>query len=96
MKVDKDTVDKLSTLAKLEFENEAKDGIINDLNRVLTFIEKLNELNTEGIEPLVYMSDEVNVMREDEVRVEITQAEALKNAPEKDSDYFRVHKVIDN
>ena len=96
MKVDKDTVDKLATLAKLEFENEAKDGIINDLNRVLTFIEKLNELDTEGIEPLVYMSDEVNVMREDEVRVEISQQEALKNAPEKDSDYFKVHKVIDN
>ena len=94
MKIDKETVDKLSTLAKLEFENEAKDGIINDLNRVLTFIDKLNELNTEGVEPLVYMTDEVNVMREDEVRVEISQQEALKNAPEKDSDYFRVHKVI--
>jgi aspartyl-tRNA(Asn)/glutamyl-tRNA(Gln) amidotransferase subunit C len=94
MKIDKETVDKLSTLAKLEFENEAKDGIINDLNRVLTFIDKLNELDTEGVEPLVYMTDEVNVMREDEVRVEISQQEALKNAPEKDSDYFRVHKVI--
>ena len=96
MKVDKETVDKLATLAKLEFEKEAKDGIIKDLNNMLTFVEKLNELDTEGIEPLVYMSDEVNVMREDEVRAEITQAEALKNAPEKDSDYFRVHKVIDN
>ena len=94
MKIDKETVDKLSTLAKLEFENEAKDGIINDLNRVLAFIDKLNELDTQGVEPLVYMTDEVNVMREDEVRVEISQQEALKNAPEKDSDYFRVHKVI--
>ncbi len=96
MKIDKDTVDKLSTLAKLEFENEAKDGIVNDLSRIITFIEKLNELDTEGVEPLIYMSDEVNVMRDDEVRVEITQDQALKNAPEKDSDYFRVHKVIDN
>ena len=96
MKVDKDTVDKLATLAKLEFENEAKEGIINDLNRVLTFIDKLNELDTEGVEPLIYMTDEVNVMREDEVRTEITQEQALQNAPEKDSDYFRVHKVIDN
>ena len=89
-------MDKLATLAKLEFENEAKDGIINDLNRVLTFIDKLNELDTEGVEPLIYMTDEVNVMREDEVRQEITQEQALHNAPEKDSDYFRVHKVIDN
>ena len=96
MKVDKETVDKLSTLAKLEFNDEAKEGIIKDLNNMLAFVEKLNELDTEGVEPLVYMSDEVNVMRDDEVRVEITQDEALMNAPEKDSDYFRVHKVIDN
>ncbi|MEI6815032.1 MAG: Asp-tRNA(Asn)/Glu-tRNA(Gln) amidotransferase subunit GatC [Bacteroidota bacterium] len=94
MKIDKETVDKLSTLAKLEFENEDKDGIINDLNRVLTFIDKLNELNTEGVEPLIYMSDEQNVMRADETHTDITQDEALKNAPDKDSDYFRVHKVI--
>ena len=96
MKIDNEMVDKLATLAKLEFENEAKESIKQDLNNMLAFIDKLNELDTEGVEPLIYMSDETNVMRDDETKTEITQDEALKNAPEKDSDYFRVHKVIDN
>ena len=61
---------------------------------MLAFIEKLNELDTTNVEPLIYMSDEVNVMREDDVKTEITQDEALKNAPKHDSDYFKVPKVI--
>ena len=95
MKIDHSTVDKLADLAKLEFDKEGKEEIINDLNRILVLIEKLNELDTSNIEPLIYMNDEVNVLREDEVKQEITQAEALKNAPKKDSDYFKVSKVIE-
>lgn len=95
MKIDKETVDKIAHLARLEFENEAKEQIIKDMNNMLTFVEKLNELDTSKVEPLIYMSDEVNVLREDEVKQEITQDEALKNAPKKDSDYFKVPKVID-
>ena len=49
-----------------------------------------------GVDPLIYMTDEVNVMREDEPKITLTQKEALKNAPKKDSDYFKVPKVIDN
>ncbi|MDQ3047338.1 MAG: Asp-tRNA(Asn)/Glu-tRNA(Gln) amidotransferase subunit GatC [Bacteroidota bacterium] len=94
MKIDKETVDKIAHLARLEFENEAKDAMIKDMNNMLGFIDKLNELDTSGVEPLIYMSDEVNVMREDEVIQVITQEEALKNAPKKDSDYFKVPKVI--
>lgn len=95
MKIDNETVDKIAHLARLEFENEAKEQIIKDMNNMLTFVEKLNELDTSSVEPLIYMSDEVNVLREDEVKQEITQDEALKNAPKKDSDYFKVPKVID-
>jgi aspartyl-tRNA(Asn)/glutamyl-tRNA(Gln) amidotransferase subunit C len=95
MKIDHSTVDKLAELAKLEFDGPAKDAIINDLNRIVAFVDKLNEVNTDGVEPLIYMSDEVNVLREDEVRHEITQKEALMNAPKHDSDYFKVPKVID-
>jgi len=95
MKIDKDTVDKIAHLARLEFENEAaKDAMIKDMNNMLGFIDKLNELDTKDVEPLIYMSEEVNVLREDEVKVEITQQEALKNAPKKDSDYFKVPKVM--
>lgn len=95
MKIDKETVDKIAHLARLEFENEAKEEIIKDMNNMLAFVEKLNELDTNNVEPLIYMSDEVNVLREDEVKHEITQQEALKNAPKKDSDYFKVPKVIE-
>ncbi len=95
MKIDNETVDKIAHLARLEFENEAKENIINDMNNMLSFIDKLNELDTSNVEPLVYMSDEVNVLRDDEVMHTITQQEGLKNAPKKDSDYFKVPKVID-
>ena len=95
MKIDTETVDKIAHLARLEFEKESKEQIINDMNNMLSFIEKLNELDTTNVEPLIYMSKEVNVLREDDVRHDITQQEALKNAPKKDSDYFKVPKVLE-
>lgn len=96
MKIDERTVDKLAELSKLEFTDAAsKEGIINDLNRMVAFVDKLAEIDTEGVEPLIYMSDETNVLREDEMKHEITQQDALKNAPKRDSDYFKVPKVID-
>jgi aspartyl-tRNA(Asn)/glutamyl-tRNA(Gln) amidotransferase subunit C len=95
MKIDNDTVDKIAHLARLEYENEAKEQIKKDMNNMLGFIEKLNELDTTNVEPLIYMSDEVNVLREDDVKHDISQDEALKNAPKHDSDYFKVPKVIE-
>jgi aspartyl-tRNA(Asn)/glutamyl-tRNA(Gln) amidotransferase subunit C len=94
MKIDHDIVDKLADLAKLEFDKEGKDAIVKDLSRILTFIEKLNALDTENIVPLIYMNDEVNNLREDEMKNDISQSEALKNAPGHDSDYFKMPKVI--
>lgn len=78
MKIEKETVDKIAHLARLEFDEKAKEGIINDMNNMLAFVNKLNEVDTTNVEPLIYMSDEVNVLREDEVKQEITQAQALK------------------
>ena len=95
MTIDKKTVDEIAHLARLEFEDAAKDEIINDMNRMLAFVDKLNELNTDGVEPLIYMNEDIDVMREDIAQNTITQQEALKNAPKKDSDYFKVPKVID-
>jgi len=94
-KIDIKTVDEIAHLARLEFNEESKKEIQNDLNRMLSFVEKLNELDTDGIEPLIYMTNDRNVLREDTPEVTITQKEALKNAPRKDSDYFKVPKVID-
>lgn len=94
-KINSKTVDEIAHLARLEFSDEAKIEIENDLNRMLHFVDKLSELNTEAVEPLIYMNPETNVLREDEPIQSLTQKEALKNAPKKDSDYFKVPKVID-
>jgi aspartyl-tRNA(Asn)/glutamyl-tRNA(Gln) amidotransferase subunit C len=65
-----------------------------DLENILEMCEKLNEVNTDDVEPLIYMTDRVNNLRDDKVAQEISHEEALKNAPKKDSDFFRVPKVI--
>jgi aspartyl-tRNA(Asn)/glutamyl-tRNA(Gln) amidotransferase subunit C len=94
-KIDIKTVDEVAHLARLEFNDSAKGEILNDMNRMLSFVDKLSELNTENIEPLIYMTNENNILREDVPEITLTQKEALKNAPKKDSDYFKAPKVID-
>lgn len=93
--IDLKTVDEIAHLARLEFDEQTKPEILNDMNRMLGFIEKLNELDTNNVEPLIYMTDEHSILREDEVVNSITQKQALQNAPKKDSDFFRAPKVID-
>ena len=95
MKVDKKLVDKVAELAKLEFDQAAKEKMVSDMNKMISFIDKLEEINTESIEPLVYMSEETNVLRADEVGEHSSKENALKNATQKDSDYFKVPKVLD-
>src|SRR5688572_12649867 len=95
MELDIQTVEKLAHLARLDIKPEEKQAVIKDLNRILSFVEKLNELDTTNVEPLIYMVDEVNITREDVASIDITQKEALLNAPKKDSDYFKVPKFID-
>lgn len=95
MNIDTKIVDEVAHLARLEFDEKAKEEIIGDMNRMLSFVDKLSELDTTNVEPLIYMTDEVNVMRDDEPVVTITQAEALKNAPKRDSDYYKAPKVIE-
>ena len=95
MKIDEKTVDHIANLAKLEFDKESKKDIIKDLDKIIEFVDKLKELDTSNVEPLIFMSDETNVLREDELKQDITHHEALKNAPKKDSDYFKAPKVIE-
>ena len=82
-KIDIKTVDEIAHLARLEFKDDAKAEILNDMNRMLAWVDKLNELDTDKVEPLIYMSEERNVLREDEVKQTLTQKEALQNAPKK-------------
>lgn len=95
MKIEKSTVDQLAELCKLEFNDIEKEKIAGDLEKIVGFIEKLNELDVEHVEPLVYMSDEVNVLRPDEVKQDLELKDVLENAPKKDSDYIRVPKVLE-
>lgn len=95
MAIDKNTVDKIAHLARLEFENEAKEEMVNDMNRMLSFVDKLNEVNTDNVEPLIYMTHEQNVSREDVVKDTVSHKDALLNAPKKDSDYFKAPKVVE-
>ncbi|MCC7402312.1 MAG: Asp-tRNA(Asn)/Glu-tRNA(Gln) amidotransferase subunit GatC [Chitinophagaceae bacterium] len=94
MEVNDALIDKLANLAKLKFEDAEKEEIKKDLQKMIGFVEKLNELDLEGAEPLLHMSDEVNVLREDEVKGSISREDALKNAPVHDEQFFKVPKVI--
>lgn len=94
MEVNDAMIEYLSELACLEFNAEEKAGIKKDLQRMISFVEKLQELDTTGIEPLLHMNEEMNVLREDNVSGSVTQEEALKNAPSSDGKYFKVPKVI--
>ncbi|MEO6978526.1 MAG: Asp-tRNA(Asn)/Glu-tRNA(Gln) amidotransferase subunit GatC [Mucilaginibacter sp.] len=95
MTIDKETVDKIAHLARLELSPGETEEMIKDMSKILDFMAKLNEIDTSGIEPLVYMTDEVNVLRDDVVKQQVTHQEALQNAPKHDDDYFLVAKVIE-
>jgi aspartyl-tRNA(Asn)/glutamyl-tRNA(Gln) amidotransferase subunit C len=94
MEVNDALVEKLANLARLQFNNEAKAEIKNDLQRMIQFVEKLNEVDTTGIAPLLHMSEAVNVLRDDKVQGSVSTTEGLKNAPVHDDHFFKVPKVI--
>ena len=87
-------VDKLGHLSRLEFDAAEKEEIKNDLQRMISFVEKLDELDLADTGPLLHMSNNVNVLRDDEVKDSVTREEAMKNAPAHDDKFFKVPKVI--
>ncbi len=95
MKIDDALVLRLEELSRLELSAHEREKLRNSLNDILTMVEKLNELNTDGIEPLVYINETGSRLRDDTVKNEITQVQALQNAPDKNDNYFKVPKVID-
>jgi aspartyl-tRNA(Asn)/glutamyl-tRNA(Gln) amidotransferase subunit C len=94
MEVNDALVDKLANLARLKFNTQEKENIKNDLQQMIQFVEKLNELDTTGVEPLLHMSEAINVLREDEIKNSVSREEGLKNAPLHDDQFFKVPKVI--
>jgi aspartyl-tRNA(Asn)/glutamyl-tRNA(Gln) amidotransferase subunit C len=95
MIIKKENVNKIAHLARLEFDDQGCEDMAKDMNKILDWMDKLNELDTKDVVPLTHMSVEVNVLREDKLIQTLTHKEALANAPKKDSDYFRVPKVLD-
>ncbi len=95
MKIDKQLISKLEHLARLELSEEEAGRLADDLNRILEMVEKLQELDTSETEPLVYINEDVNILREDKVEGQVSREEALRNAPDHDGEHFRVPKVID-
>lgn len=94
MKVDDKLVERLAHLSRLEFDAMSKIKMKSDFEKILSFVDKLENVDTSSTEPLVYMSEEKNVLRKDIVKGQVSQESALKNAAGKDTDYIRVPKVI--
>jgi aspartyl-tRNA(Asn)/glutamyl-tRNA(Gln) amidotransferase subunit C len=96
MEVNDDLIDHLSELARLEFSPQEKEGIKKDLQKMISFVEKLKELDTHGVSPVSHMTGESNRLREDLVGGSCSREEALLNAPSTEGIYFKVPKVINN
>lgn len=95
MRLDVNTIRKIAHLARLEFDEKGAEKMKEDMTQILDWVEKLREVDTEGVEPITTMSSEENVFREDVVGEHLSHEKGLKNAPKKDSDYFRVPKVME-
>ncbi|MCS6795851.1 MAG: Asp-tRNA(Asn)/Glu-tRNA(Gln) amidotransferase subunit GatC [Raineya sp.] len=95
MKVDRQTLYNIAHLARLEIEPTNEEAMMNELSKILTWMEKLNEIDTTQVEPLTHISTEINVFREDEPTPSLDHEKALLNAPKRDANYFRVPKVIE-
>ena len=94
MEVNEVLIDKLAHLSKLTLSSAEKQEFMGDLEKMIGFVEKLNELDLKGVEPLMHMSNEINVLRKDKVKGSISRDEALLNAPATDGVFFKVPKVI--
>ncbi|MCC6839475.1 MAG: Asp-tRNA(Asn)/Glu-tRNA(Gln) amidotransferase subunit GatC [Flavobacteriales bacterium] len=95
MKIDENTLDRVAELARLDLSDPAvRASTLVDMQRVISFVEVLGQVDTTGVEPLVFMTGEQDVLRSDAASMEITKDQALANAPVKDSDYFKVPKVV--
>lgn len=94
MKINRELLDKMAHLARLEFDDKDAEKMMHDMTAIINWVEKLNEVDTTGIEPLTSMSHEINSLREDKIQPQLTAEEVLKNAPRKTDNYFSVPKVL--
>ena len=95
MQIDDTLILRLENLARLELSAAERTKMQGSLTDILTMVEQLNTLDTEGVEPLIYINEDVNVWREDTVAHQLDRRDALRNAPDSDGTFFKVPKVID-
>lgn len=95
MKIEKETLYKIAHLARLNIKPEEEETLLATMENVLTWMDKLNEVDTEGLEPLIHITGEVNNWREDEAINRLTREQGLSNAPSQDGTYIKVPKVIE-
>lgn len=95
MQISEETILHIAKLARLEFRGEELESIRKDMEKIIGFMDNLSTIDTSHVEPLIFMSDERNVLRDDIASTTVSKDEALMNAPKKDSDYFRIPKVLD-
>ena len=95
MPIDKDIVAKVSNLARIKINSDQLSTISNELESVIEWIDTLNEVNTDGVEPIANVSGQKLPLREDKVTDGGYSGKILNNAPEKESGFFVVPKVVE-
>ena len=95
MTIDLKTIKHISKLSRISVDDAKADKLAGDLNSIFDFIEKLNELNTDNIEPLTSVAETTLKLRVDEVKSENLRDQILKNSPEENEDFFVVPRVVE-
>jgi aspartyl-tRNA(Asn)/glutamyl-tRNA(Gln) amidotransferase subunit C len=95
MKIDKESLQKIAHLARLQIKPEEEASLMKSMDSVLSWMEQLNEVDTNGVEPLTHVMDEENKWRQDESSNNLSREDALFNAPAKNASYIMVPKVIE-
>jgi aspartyl-tRNA(Asn)/glutamyl-tRNA(Gln) amidotransferase subunit C len=96
MSLTKQEVEHIARLARLELSDGEKEEYTGQLNEILSFVEKLNQLDTTGIEPTAHAIQVQNVFRKDEIKPSMDPEAALSNAPDRTDNYFKVPKILED
>ena len=94
MKVTNKLISDLAELAKLKFNKSENEKMKSDFKNMLDFVDKLSEINTKDVEPLIYLSDEINSLREDNISIKLSKEMALKNSTSNNSDFFTIPTIL--
>jgi aspartyl-tRNA(Asn)/glutamyl-tRNA(Gln) amidotransferase subunit C len=95
MSVTREEVRRIADLARLHFSDDEEEQMTDELDDIVSYVDKLNELDTSGVPPMSHVLDVTDVDRPDEVEARIDREQALENAPDADGSYFRVPRVIE-